>query len=105
MGLSRRFQPEKDPAEVCSFGMDFAPILAPGVGIVSASLAIFTNTAVPLAADLDFTVGPVQVQGRAVYVVLGGGKSGIDYRLQFTATDTDGNVWPRTALVLVSATS
>jgi hypothetical protein len=105
MGLSRRFEPEKDPAEVASFGMDFSPILAPGVGISSASLAIFTNVAVPVPADSDWTVGSVQVQGRVVYAVLGGGKAGIDYRLQFTATDTDGNVWPRTALILVSSTS
>ena len=105
MGLSRRYEPEHPAGETCSFGRDFAPLLPPGVGVVSGSLAIMTNVALPQAADSDWTVGPVTVEGRAVYATLAGGVSGRDYQLLWTATDTAGNIWPRTALVLVAPTS
>jgi hypothetical protein len=105
MGLSRRYEPEHPAGEKCGFGMDFSPLLAPGSGIVSGSLRIFTNTAVPANAANDWTMGPVTVLGPAVYAVLAGGVSGQDYQLVWTATDSDGNVWPRTALVLCAPTS
>jgi hypothetical protein len=85
--------------------MDFSPILAPGVGIAKGTLAILTNTAALMPADGDWTVGPVQIYGRAVYATLSGGQAGVDYQLVWTVTDTDGNVFPRTALVLCAPTS
>jgi hypothetical protein len=103
--LSRRFTPEHPPGESCSFGIDFSFIIPPGVGISSGSLKIFTNTAAPVAADADFTVGPVVVRGRAIYANLAGGVPGTDYQLIFTAVDSAGNQWPRTALVLCANTS
>lgn len=105
MPLSRRYQPEKPPEETCSFGLDFSAVIPPGVGIESGSLAIFSNTAAPAPADADFTVGAVMVRGRAIYAMLSGGVSGKDYQLRWTATDSEGNVWPRTALVLCAETS
>jgi hypothetical protein len=36
---------------------------------------------------------------------LTGGVSGTDYQIKWTATDSAGNVWPRTALVLCADTS
>jgi hypothetical protein len=105
MGLSRRYEPEHPAGESCAFGMDFSPLLAPGSGIVSGSLKIFTNTAVPADASFDWRVGPVEVLGRSVYAVLAGGVQGQDYQLVWTATDSDGNVWPRTTLVLCAPTS
>ena len=105
MPLSRRYTPEKSPGETSSFGIDFSAILPVGVGVKSGTLAIFTNTATPTNADSDWTIGPVSVQGRAVYAMLGGGVAGTDYQLQWTVQDTAGNTWRRTALVLCSETS
>jgi hypothetical protein len=105
MPISRRYSPEHPPAEQCNFGLDFSFIIPPGIGIVGGSLAIFTNTATPVAADADWTKGPVTVRGRAVYAMLSGGIEGKDYQLRWTAIDTDGNTWPRTTLVLVAQTS
>ena len=105
MALSRRYHPEHPEGESCMFGLDFTPVLAPGVDDQSGNLAIFTNEAAPVPADADWTVSPVEVTGGVVHAVLSGGKPGVDYRLVWTATDSDGNVWPRTALVLCAPTS
>jgi hypothetical protein len=105
MPLSRRYSPEHPPGEACNFGLDYAFVIPPGTGISSGQLDIFTNTAPPVAADADWVKGPVTVQGRTVYCHLSGGINGTDYRLRWTATDTDGNPWPRTTLVLCADTS
>ena len=105
MPLSRRFNPEHPPGESCSFGIDFSFIVPPGVGLSSGSLAIFTNTAAPVPADADWQKGAVNVRGRALYAMLSGGVAGTDYQLKFTAVDTAGNTWPRTALILCADTS
>lgn len=105
MPLSRRFNPEHPPGENCSFGIDFSFVIPPGVGIVSGTLAILTNTAAPADAAADWTIGPVMVRGRALYAMLAGGVAGKDYQLKFTAVDTAGRTWPRTALVLCADTS
>ena len=105
MPLSRRFNPEHPPGESCTFGIDFSFIVPVGVGLASGTLAIQTNTAAPVDASADWTIGPVIVRGRALYALLSGGVSGTDYQLRFVATDTTGNVWPRTALVLCADTS
>jgi hypothetical protein len=105
MPLSRRFTPEHPPGESCSFGLDYSFIIPVGVRIESGTLAIFTNTAAPTPADADWTVGPIEVRGRAIYANLSGGVAGTDYQLKFTAVDSAGNVWPRTTLVLCADTS
>ena len=105
MPLSRRFNPEHPPGESCKFGIDFGFIVPVGVGLTSGSLAILTNTAAPADASADWTIGPVVVRGRALYAMLAGGVAGTDYQLKFTAVDTAGNTWPRTALVLCADTS
>lgn len=105
MPLSRRYSPEWAPGEQCNIGLDFSAIVPPGVGLTGGSLSIFTNSASPAAADADFTVGAVEVRGRAIYAMLKGGVSGKDYQLRWIATDTEGNVWPRTALMLCADTS
>lgn len=105
MPLSRRYMPEKDPAESCNFGMNFDGVIPGTCGIAQATLAIFTNTQPPLKADADWTVGDVKIEGGTAYAMLSGGKAGIDYLLKWTAVDTDGNTWPRTALCLVANTS
>jgi hypothetical protein len=104
MPLSRRYTPEFSPGEKSIVGMDFSYVIPPGVGIVVGTLAIFTNGA-PAAPSNDFTVGEVTVRGRALYASLSGGADGIDYQLRWSATDTQGNIWPRTALLLCAATA
>ena len=53
------------------------------------------------------TAGPVSVQDRTLYATVTAFAlaSGNDFDLVWTATDTDGNVWPRTASVLCAPTS
>ena len=105
MPISRRYSPEHPPGESCSFGLDYSFVIPVGVGISSGVLSIFTNTAVPAPADADWQKGAVSVQGRAIYAVLSGGVSGTDYILKWVATDTAGNIWPRSTLVLCADTS
>lgn len=105
MPISRRYLPEWSPGEASSIGMDFSFIVPVGVGLVEGSLSIFTNTADPQPADADFDATPVSVRDRALYCQLSGGVRGRDYQLRWTAADTDGNLWPRTALLLCAETS
>lgn len=105
MPLSRRYTPEKPPDESCLFGLDYSEVIPPGVGIASGTLSIMTNTVPPKDATADWTIGAVTVRGRVIYARLSGGKEGTDYQLRWVATDTDGNIWPRTALQLVAQTS
>jgi hypothetical protein len=105
MPLSRRYTPEHPPGESCNFGLDLSYILPPGVAVASGSLAIQTNTAAPVDATADWTIGAVTVRGRAIYAMLSGGVAGTDYQLKWTALDTAGNTWPRTTLVLCADTS
>jgi hypothetical protein len=105
MPISRRYSPEKDPAESAPFGLSFENVIPRGLGIASGTLSIFTNVAPPVAADSDWTVGAVTIEGRVLYATLGGGRDGVDYILKWTATDSDGFVWPRSTLVLCAATS
>lgn len=105
MPLSRRYTPEKPPSETAVFGMDFSAIIPPGVGILSGSLDILTNTVPPVEASTQWIKGPVTVRGRVLYANLGGGVNGTDYQLVWTAQDTQGNVWPRVGLCLVAQTS
>lgn len=114
MPLSRRYSPEWAPGERAMIGMDFAAIIPPGVGVSSGSLFIETNSAQPQNAMADWKANfdpaapgfiLAEVRGRTVYVQLTGGVAGTDYRLTWTVIDTDGNEWPRTALLLCAPTS
>lgn len=113
MPISRRYTPAWAPGEGSLIGMDFSYVIPPGVGIASGTLHFFTNTAVPVNKDADFIIsgvlggGPndVNVLGRILWVVLGGGHEGTDYQLVWTATDTFGLDYPRTALMLCAPTS
>ena len=104
MPLTRRYTPEFAPGETSVVGMDFSFLVPPGVGLASGSLTIWRNGAAPTQVT-DFTIGPVSVLGRAVYATLSGGVEAVDYQLRWVATDTAGNVWPRTALMLCARTS
>jgi hypothetical protein len=105
MPVTRRYTPEHPPGENCSFGIDMSFVIPVGASIESGTLAIQTNTANPVDASADWTIGAVQVRGRAVYAMLAGGVSGTDYQLVWTVLDTQGNTWVRTCLVLCAPTS
>src|ERR1700727_2230565 len=94
MPLSRRYNPEHPPGESCSFGLDLSFILPVGVSITSGSIDILTNTATPTDASSDWTIGPVNVRGRAIYANLSGGVAGTDYQLKWRALDPAGKPWP-----------
>jgi hypothetical protein len=104
MPLSRRYTPEHPAGETATFGLDFSPIVPPGVGLKSGTVTVWKNI-VPPVTSTDWTIGAVSVSGRALYAQLSGGIEGTDYQIRWVATDTDGNIWPRTALVLCAPTS
>ena len=103
-GINLRYRPPHPPGEDCEFGISFDYILPRIVDIVSGALTISTNT-VPPQVSTDWTIGDVEVRGRALYATLTGGVDGSDYQLAWVAVDTDGNAWPRTALCLCASTS
>lgn len=105
VAVTGRYQPSHPPEEVCDFGMDFSFIVPYGVGITSGTLSIYSNLANPVAADSDWIKGAVQVRGRAITSWLSGGHGGTDYKFVWTAVDSIGNNWTRTALVLCADTS
>lgn len=105
MPLSRRYTPEHPPSEACYFGLDYSFLIPPGVGIQSASVEILTNTPSNVRGSNDWVIGPVQIEGRTIFAKLSGGIEGTDYQIRWTAVDTQGNVWPRTVLILCAYTS
>lgn len=102
---TQRYLPNHSASEVCNFWLDFSLVIPFGVGIAAGGLSIFTNVAVPAAADSDWTVGPVAVFGRAIYAQLARGNQNTDYQFRWFAEDTMGNQWVRTALCLCAETS
>ncbi|HEX8838527.1 MAG TPA: hypothetical protein VF748_16410 [Candidatus Acidoferrum sp.] len=105
MPLSRRYSPEVAPGESSLFGMDFSFVIPAGAEIASADVTVYRNMFEPTGASADWEIGDVQIASRAVYARLSGGVEGVDYKLVWTVTDTDGNVYPRTALLLCAQTS
>jgi hypothetical protein len=105
MPISRRYTPAWAPGEGALIGMDFSFVIPPGVGIVAGTLHFFNNVAVPVNRDTDFDIGPVQVLGRMLFTNLAGGVVGTDYQVLWTATDSLGLDYPRTALMLCAPTS
>lgn len=108
MALTRRYSPEMAPNEGSMFGMDFSAIIPPGVGISLGQCAAWRNAFPRVPAPLnELVVGNVQIVGRTLiaFIEAFGPAQGNDYQLEWTAFDTQGNVWPRTGLLLVSPTS
>ena len=104
MALNNRYSPSHPQGQVATYGLDFSNIIPLGITLESATLTIESNTVPPVAAA-DFTQGPVTTNGRRVYCKLAGGVAAKDYRLTWQATDSLNNVWPRSCLLLVAATS
>jgi len=87
------------PNEQGFVGYDFSPVIPPGVALANATLTIVTNTNPPLP-QTDFTQQPVTIISRQCWCSIAGGAEGTDYQLRFTASDTAGHVWNRTATML-----
>jgi hypothetical protein len=103
MSLGNRYLPSHPAGASHTYSFDYSTILPAGTIITAASLAILLNTSPP-QASADFTVGEVEKRGRRVYCRLQGGRAATDYRLEWLATDSLGNTWPRTSLLLCAAT-
>ena len=86
-------------------GMDFSPLIPPGVGISAGQLVILNQATQVIATSV--TAGAVTWLDRTLYatVTAVGSANGTDYQFNWTATDTQGNVWPRSALCLCAVTS
>ena len=104
MPLSRRYSPEWAPGESSSIGMDMSAVIPRGTGIQAVTLAISSH-AFPPVPSTDFTVTGLSSTGRAVHATMSGGVSGRDYQLTWGVSDTGGNTWSRTSLLLCSPTS
>jgi hypothetical protein len=102
-GLTRRYVPSIAPGETAVFGIDYSAVIPLGIDIASGTLEILRLGGI---AD-DVTAGPVSWRDRALYATVSAvaGADGFDYQLLWTAIDTDGNIWPRTALLLCSRTA
>lgn len=104
MSINDRYEPSHPAGQVIAYGMDFSAILPPGVGIDQGTVLIQYNTVPPTSA-FDLSATGLPVAGRRLYATISGGTAGRDYRLQWQATDSLGNIWFRTALLLCAATS
>ena len=104
-GLARRYS-SHPPGESSVFAMDFSMVVQRGVTIVTGGVLVMLNTFVvaPVPSP-DWMVGAVGIDGRAVNARLTGGVEGTDYQVRWTVTDSDGNTFVRTALVLCAQTS
>jgi hypothetical protein len=103
MAISRRY-PEKPPLEQVALAIDLSPILPPGVGLVYATIDPYTNTNPALLAT-DMSLTEPSVRGRYAEAWATGGTAGADYQIRWHLTDSQGNVWTRTALLLCAETS
>jgi hypothetical protein len=104
MAVGNRYHPPKPEGESAVFGADFSAVLPDGVGIASAELVITTNQNPPQPQS-TWNQSDVTHIGKRVWATLSGGADGTDYQLQWTITDTTGNVWPRTFFCLVAETN
>jgi hypothetical protein len=104
-GLTRRYVPALSPGETAVFAIDYSAVIPLGVGIAAAQLGIFDRASSGPATEL--TWGSVSWYDRTAYaeVTAANTADGIDFLTLWTVTDTDGNIWPRTALLLCALTS
>lgn len=104
MAISQRYRPSHPAGQSCIYAVDFSNMLPPGVGVSMPSVQFNTNT-VPPGIATGITSSGGGFRGRMVWINIAGGVSGTDYLVTWTVTDTTGNVWIITALLLCAATS
>ena len=92
------------PVELFYIGFDFSPILPPGVGITEVGVSCFTNTN-PANPSSGLTFSTPVTRGRQIWATVTGGQPGTDYKIRWEVTDTIGNQWLRTALMLCAYSS
>lgn len=109
MPLTRRYTPEIHPGESCVIGMSYEYVIPPGVGIATGEVFAFFNQQTQAGAvpSSILFLGPVSIRGRilACDIIAQPEANALDFQIQWIATDTNGDVWPRTALLLCSVTS
>lgn len=104
MALSQRYKPSHPAGSSVTYGVDFSFILPPGVGVTMPAVQIQTNTVPPgLASGISTSGGGYA--GRRLWIVITGGVSGTDYIVTWSFSDTQGNAWVRSFLLLCAPTS
>ena len=104
MSLANRYSPSHPPGQVSTYALDYSNILPLGITLSGAALQIEYNTVPPTPAS-DFVITGPTVSGRRLYAQLSGGLAAKDYRINWSASDSLGNTWPRSCLLLCAATS
>lgn len=104
MALARRYQPSHPAGQSCLYAVDFSAILPPGVGLTAPGVVLQTNTNPPgIASGITATGGGFV--GRVIWITISGGIAGTDYLITWTVSDTVGNTWIISALLLCAPTS
>lgn len=103
MAISDRY-PTHAPGAVATYGVDLSPVLPPGTGLSTGTVAIVVNTN-PVESQSDWTIGAVSVRGRRAWCQLAGGAEGTDYQIRWSLADTLGGAWPVTCYVLCAQTT
>lgn len=104
MSVSRRYQPSHPRAQTATYGIDVAPMLPAGMGIITVLCDIRLNTTPP-QADGSMEVSNTGSRGRMAWATIAGGTSGQDYLITWTLTDNAQNTWIISTLLLCAATS
>lgn len=104
MSLSRRYH-ACPPGESAWVGIDFSPVLPPGVTLSSATLTTVCNTNPVAPAPEWVQLAPPTFLGRMAWCQVSGGTPGTDYQFRWSVTDNNGNTWNRTALMLSAQSS
>ena len=104
MAISQRYRPSHPAGQSAVYAVDFSNMLPPGVGVTMPAIQFFTNT-VPPGIATGITSSGGGFRGRLAWINITGGTAGQDYLVQWTVSDTTGNQWIITALLLCAATS
>ena len=104
MSINNRYYQPHPAGQSLVYGMDFSNILPPGVTIAQGTVLFQYNTVPPTTA-VDISAAGLPIEGRRLYATITGGTAGRDYRLNWQGTDSLGNIWNRTVLLLCASTS
>ena len=104
MAISQRYTPNHAPGDSASYGIDMSMVLPYGVAIAQVGVAFWTN-ATPPQPGSGITGTGGGTNGKQAWLTVNGGTAGVDYQLRWSVTDSLGNIWTRTGLLLCAQTS